>query len=68
RAATVRLRVFDVRGRLVRVLADGAYPAGLSLVAWDGRDGTGRDAATGTYFYRLEAEGVAESRKLTLLR
>lgn len=68
RAAVVRLRVFDVSGRLVRVLADGAFPAGLSLVSWDGRDGAGRDAATGTYFYRLEAEGVAASRKLTLLR
>jgi hypothetical protein len=68
RPAAVRLQVFDVRGGLVRVLADGPFPAGLSLVAWDGRDRAGRDAATGTYFYRLEAEGVAASRKLTLLR
>jgi hypothetical protein len=68
RAARIRLRVYDVRGGLVRVLADGLFPAGLSQIAWDGRDRQGRGAATGTYFYRLEADGVAESRKLTLLR
>jgi len=68
RSARVRLRLFDVRGRLVRVLADRAFTAGLHEVSWDGRDRMGRDAATGTYFYRMEAEGVAQSRKLTLLR
>jgi hypothetical protein len=68
RAARVRLSVFDVRGALVRDLANGPFGAGLHHVAWDGRDRMGRDAATGMYFYRLEAEGVTEARKATLLR
>lgn len=68
RAARVRLTIFDVRGARVRVLVDGSQPPGHHEVAWDGRDGRGMDAATGTYFYRLEAEQVAESKKLTLLR
>jgi flagellar hook assembly protein FlgD len=68
RAARVRLTIFDVRGARVRVLVDGSRPSGHHEVAWDGRDGRGMDAATGTYFYRLEAEQVAESKKLTLLR
>jgi len=68
RATRVRLRLFDVRGGLVRVLADRAFEAGLHELPWDGRDRMGRSAATGTYFYRMEAEGVAEARKLTLLR
>ena len=68
RAARVRLTIYDVRGARVRVLQDGALPAGHHEVAWDGRDHRGMDAATGTYFYRLEADRFAESRKLTLLR
>jgi hypothetical protein len=68
RAARVRLRIFDVRGGLVRMLADGVLAAGSHNVVWDGRDRLGRRAATGTYFYRMEAEGVADARKLTLLR
>jgi hypothetical protein len=63
-----RLVLFDVQGRLVRVLADGPQSAGHHEIAWDGRDANGRDVATGTYFYRLEAGGNAWARKLTLLR
>jgi hypothetical protein len=50
------------------MLADGVLAAGSHNVVWDGRDRLGRRAATGTYFYRMEAEGVADARKLTLLR
>jgi hypothetical protein len=62
------LAVFDVRGALVRVLVDAPQPAGHHEIAWDGRDRSGRDVATGTYFYRLRAGGTASARKLTLLR
>mgnify|MGYP001232296345 CR=1 FL=1 len=37
-------------------------------ITWDGLDGGGRGVATGTYFYRLEADGTSEAKKLTLLR
>jgi len=56
-ASAVRLRVFDLRGRMVRDLADTAYPAGTHTVTWDGRDAIGERAASGVYFCRLEAGG-----------
>ena len=43
-------------------------PAGEQRVTWDGRDDRGRDLASGAYFYRLEAEGVTQAKKLILLR
>ena len=38
RAQSVRLEVFDLRGRLVRRLQDGVLAAGRHEVRWDGRD------------------------------
>jgi hypothetical protein len=37
-------------------------------LTWDGRDSSGREVAAGVYFVRLEAAGVNETKKITLLR
>jgi hypothetical protein len=64
----VTLSLYDVRGALVRLLASGTCDAGRHEVVWDGRDGRGREAASGIYFYSLETAGVRETRRLVLLR
>lgn len=65
----VFLRVFDVTGRLVRVLRNGdVETAGPHRIAWDGLDHTGRTVAAGTYFYRIEAGPLHQTRRMTLLR
>jgi len=66
--AHVRLLVFDVRGRLVRTLVDGELQPGGQEIAWNGRDGDGRNVASGVYFYRLETPYTLVSRKMVLLR
>jgi len=37
-------------------------------VVWDGTDASGKAVSTGVYFYRLQAAGFSEIRKMTLLR
>jgi C1A family cysteine protease len=64
----VRLSVYDVAGRLVRVLVDGNIPAGRHETAWDGTDRAGRTAASGIYFYRIDAGGTVITKKMALLR
>ncbi len=68
-SAAVDLRVYDATGRLVRVLAAGFQtgPAAYRVI-WDGRDGAGRRAASGTYFYRLEAGSFSAARAMVLIR
>lgn len=63
-AATVELRVLDVRGRLVRIVESGIRGAGQHRAEWDGRDRTGRPAAPGLYFAELRAGGQSVTRKL----
>ncbi|MEJ2719758.1 MAG: FlgD immunoglobulin-like domain containing protein, partial [bacterium] len=64
----VTVRVFDVAGRLIRTLVDGYEAGGTNAVRWNGEDDDGRRAATGLYFYRLEAANYTETRKLLLLK
>ena len=63
RAQTVRLSVFDVLGREVRVLIDGHTPAGLHEVRFDAES-----LSSGTYFYRLQTDSRAEVRSMVLMK
>ena len=68
-ATRVDLRVYDLAGRLVATLLDGApYGTGRHEAFWDGRDAAGREAAAGTYFYRIEAAGGSRTRPMVLVK
>ena len=64
----VGLRVYDVRGRLVRRLIDRVEGAGNYSVQWDGRDDRGVAVASGAYLYRLETPSGVRQRRMTLVR
>jgi hypothetical protein len=64
----VVLAIYDVSGRSVAVLVDRAMEPGRYEAIWNGRTGTGRNAASGIYFCRLMAGGALETKKMVLLR
>ncbi|HPF69514.1 MAG TPA: FlgD immunoglobulin-like domain containing protein [Candidatus Krumholzibacteria bacterium] len=68
RPEAVRVTIHDLRGRLVRVVADGRLAAGPHRLIWDGRDASGRAAGAGVYMVHLATARSVLSRKLTLLR
>ncbi len=64
----LRLRLFDVRGRLVRTLHAGYLPAGVHRFTWDGTDAQGRAVASGIYIYRVESSGQVTNGKLVVAK
>jgi hypothetical protein len=66
--ARVQLRIYDLRGRLVRALVDQDYEAGTWQITWNGRDDGGRSVASGTYLYELRADDQRKVRKMGLLK
>ncbi len=62
-AARIRLEVFDVSGRSVAVVADGARAAGPQVAEW--RLGS---TSRGVYFVRLRVSGRDIARRLVLVR
>ncbi len=63
KAGDVRLSVFDVTGRKVEVLVNERMNAGTYEAAFDGSGLT-----SGVYFYRMQAEGFSETRRMILLK
>ena len=65
----VRLDVYDLAGQRVRRLMDRTVAAGRYEVAWDGRDASGFNAASGVYHAVLRDDGDRRwSRAMTLIR
>jgi len=60
RAGLVSLKVFDVKGRLVRTLEEGLKGAGQHYSSWDGTDDRGESQATGYYFAQLNVNNEGE--------
>jgi membrane-associated phospholipid phosphatase len=67
-SGSVRVAIFDVRGRLVRTLIDGWQAAGPQVVRWDRRDAGGGPVAAGIYFARVEANRTAISAKIAVFK
>jgi len=61
--AFVEIAVFDVLGRKVATLLNEEKPAGNYEIRWDA-DG----AASGTYFCRIKAGSLSETRQMTLVK
>lgn len=63
----VALKVFDVRGRLVRDLGRRWAAAGSHSIAWNCRDDADRRVGSGVYFIQMEAGAAVATRKAVVL-
>lgn len=63
----VRLAIFGVDGRRVRLLMDGEREVGRHRVVWNGRDDQGLAAPAGVYFARITAGTFTASQRIVRL-
>ncbi len=63
KAGEVTLRVFDTRGKLLRILAQGRRDAGTHHLHFDASD-----LPAGSYLYELRANGERSVRKMALVK
>ena len=71
--AEVVVRIYDVRGRIVRTLdmgfqSFGYYASRDKAAYWNGKTDTGEVVSSGTYFYQIQAEDYTEIRKMVILK
>jgi hypothetical protein len=72
-ASTVVLKVYNVLGQEVATLVNGQLNGGQHQLVWNARLNGNSQAASGVYFYRLDATGsngsrFIETKKLVLLK
>jgi hypothetical protein len=68
RASHVVLTIYNVRGQEVRKLVDRNYGPGSYDVIWDGTTTRSDAAASGVYFYKLNAGTFSDVKKMVLLK
>jgi flagellar hook assembly protein FlgD len=65
----VKVSIFDLQGRLVRILEPGAYfGAGYHDLHMNGRSERGDLLPSGVYYYRVEAAEGAETGRFVIAR
>ena len=67
-SSNVNLSIYNVKGQLVKTLVNDKFAAGEHSVTWNGVDNNNNTVASGVYFYKLDANGSTEMRKMLLMK
>ncbi|MBC7187222.1 MAG: hypothetical protein H5U38_09335 [Calditrichaeota bacterium] len=68
KALPSRVVIVNLRGAVVRVLAEGSLPPGEHRFTWDGRDQHGRELPAGIYFCRIAAGSEHRVERILLTK
>ncbi|HET6557917.1 MAG TPA: hypothetical protein VFG54_11425, partial [Prolixibacteraceae bacterium] len=58
------LSILDVNSRVLKIMKGDDPVSPVHTIYWDGKDESGREVAPGIYFYRLEADGNMEMKRM----
>jgi hypothetical protein len=64
----ITLEVYNIKGQLVKTLADEYLRAGNHKILWQGRDEANRPVSSGVYFYRISNGSLIETKKMILMK
>jgi hypothetical protein len=68
-SGNVKLTIYDLLGREIKILVDGYQTTGVKSVEWDGTDSQENKVSSGTYFYQIQSgDGNASSEKMIFLK
>ncbi len=67
-AGMVTVRIVNLKGQVIAMLASREFSAGDHFVEWDGTDDARTQVASGVYLYQVESEHAVSTRKLVLVK
>lgn len=62
------VKIYNLRGQLVRTLHQGRSMQHELTLFWDGKDESGRVLPEGIYFCKMQTDGFVQTRKILMLR
>ena len=72
KTSDVSIKIYNIKGAVVRTLVDGEMKAAYHEVIWDSKDNTGKQAGSGLYLYKMVSEGnsgrYTSTKKMILLK
>ncbi|MCK4359616.1 MAG: VCBS repeat-containing protein [Candidatus Cloacimonetes bacterium] len=67
-SSNVSLKIYNIKGELVKTLVSENKSAGSYNVIWDGKNEYGNDVVSGIYFYKIQTDKFSEIKKMLLVR
>ncbi|MCF7858283.1 MAG: T9SS type A sorting domain-containing protein [Candidatus Cloacimonetes bacterium] len=64
----ITLKIYNLKGQLVKTLADKYFEGGEHSIIWQGKNDQGKDPGSGIYIYHLKSKQTSEMRKAILLK
>lgn len=64
----VTLKIFDIKGRLIKTLIDGILCSGAHSAIWQADNTHGKRVPSGLYIYQLKAGNIIQQKKMLLLK
>ena len=64
----VRITIYNVQGREIKVLVNQYQEAGYKSVRWNATNNYGKPISAGMYFYKIRAGEFTQTRKMLLLK
>ena len=68
KSSEITLKIFNLLGEEIRILANKTQAAGTHRVIWDGRNNTGKRVTSGVYVYKIEVDSQLLAKKMVMLR
>ncbi|MCD6101725.1 MAG: T9SS type A sorting domain-containing protein, partial [Candidatus Cloacimonetes bacterium] len=67
-ADNVELKIYNIKGQLVKKFKMQNAKCGMNSMVWNGRDNSGKPVANGIYFYKLSIDKTEIIKKMIILR
>ncbi|MBS3768156.1 MAG: T9SS type A sorting domain-containing protein [Candidatus Cloacimonetes bacterium] len=64
----VSIEIYNLKGQLVKTLADGEFGAARHSFVWNGTDNSGKRVSDGVYFYKMQTPKFSSTKKMILLK
>ncbi len=64
----VQIKIYNLKGELVKTLISSKLKAGEHNVIWNGKDNEERAVSSGIYFYKVESGNFSKIKKMILFR
>ncbi|MEC7850094.1 MAG: T9SS type A sorting domain-containing protein, partial [Candidatus Neomarinimicrobiota bacterium] len=64
----VKITIYDMMGRLVKILTDKMEMAGYKSIKWNGKNDRNEPVSAGLYLYTIQAGDYRKTRKMVLIK
>ena len=64
----VSITVYDISGNKIKGLINSNYRPGKGSIQWNATNEQGEPVSAGVYFYRIQAGGFVDTKKMILLK